>query len=92
MEADIIELDAVETDDEERDERLEVEVVPATIELVEDGVGVGEMVVSSSVEMIEVRVELERTVDWAEAWATYIISVVNRYVKNTYGSRFLLLP
>jgi len=67
LEAVTTELDAVETDDEERDERLEVEVVPATIELVEDGVGVGEMVVSSSVEMIEVRVELEMTVDWAEA-------------------------
>jgi len=63
LEADTIELDAVETDEEERDERLEVEVVPATIELVEDGVGVGEMVVSSSVEMMEDRVELERIVD-----------------------------
>ena len=63
MEADTIELDAVETDEEEKDERLEMEVVPAMIELVEDGVGVGEIVVSSSVETTEVRVELERTVD-----------------------------
>jgi hypothetical protein len=44
-----------------------VEVVPVVIELVDDGVGVAEIVVSSSVGMIEVRVELVRTVDWAEA-------------------------
>jgi hypothetical protein len=69
LEADTIELDAIEEDEEARDERLEVEVVPVIIELVDDDVGVGEIVVSSSVGMIEVRVELERTVDWAEAWA-----------------------
>jgi hypothetical protein len=67
LEAETIELDAIEEDEEMTDERLEVEAVPVTIELVDDGVGVGEVVVSSSVEMTEVRVELERTVDWAEA-------------------------
>jgi hypothetical protein len=77
LEADTIELDAIVDDEEARDERLEVEVVPVIIELVDDDVGVGEIVVSSSVGMIEVRVELVRTVDWAEACATYIISVIN---------------
>ena len=82
MEADTIELDdAIETDEEEREDCVEVEAVPVIIELEDDGVGVGEMVVSSSVEMTEVRVELDRTVDWAEAWATYVISVVNWHVK-----------
>jgi hypothetical protein len=67
LEAETTELDAIEEDEEMTDERLEVEVVPVTIELVDDGVGVGEIVVSSSVDVTEVRVELERTVDWAEA-------------------------
>ena len=77
MEADTIELDdAIETDEEEREDCVEVEAAPVKIELEDDGVGVGEMVVSSSVEMTEVRVELDRTVDWAEACATCLVSVV----------------
>jgi hypothetical protein len=63
------------------EERLEVEVVPVIIELVDDDVGVGEIVVSSSVGVTVVRVELVRTVDWAEACATYIISVINIDIK-----------
>lgn len=82
LEADTIRLDdAVEIDEEEKEEWVEVEAVPVIIELEDDGVGVGEMVVSSSVEMTELRVELARTVDWAEAWATYLISVVGRSTK-----------
>ena len=50
-------------DEERREEWVEVEAVPVIIELEDDGVGVGEMVVSSSVEMTELRVELARTVD-----------------------------
>lgn len=82
LEAEAIKLDAIEEEDEEMmDDRLEVEVVPVTIELVDDEVGVGEIVVSSSVGTTEVRVELVRTVDWAEARAIYIVSVANRYVR-----------
>jgi hypothetical protein len=78
LEADTIELEAIEEDEEARDERLEVEVVPVMIELVDDDVGVGEIVVSSSVGVTVVRVELVRTVDWAEACAIYILSAANR--------------
>ena len=81
MEAETIELDANEVDEEAMEERLEVEVVPVMIELVDDDVGVGEIVVSSSVGVTVVRVELATTVDWAEACATYIISVINMYIK-----------
>jgi len=82
LEADTIKLDdAAEMDEERREEWVEVEAVPVIIELEDDGVGVEEMVVSSSVEMTELRVELARTVDWAEAWATYLISVVGRSMK-----------
>jgi len=64
LEADTIRLDdAAEMDEEEKEEWLEVEAVPVIIELEDDGVGVGEIVVSSSVEMTELRVELARTVD-----------------------------
>lgn len=68
------ELDDIEDDEIGRDERLEVVEVPATIELVDDGEGVGEIVLSSSVDAIVVRVELVKTVDCAGGWAIYLVS------------------
>lgn len=51
--------------DDEREEGVELEVVSRVIALEDDGDGVGETVVSSSVEMMDVRVEPVMTVDCA---------------------------
>ena len=51
--------------DDEREEGIELEVVSRVIALEDDGDGVGETAVSSSVEMMDVRVELVMTVDCA---------------------------
>lgn len=94
----LLELEATElleiTDEVEevRDEEgVEVEAVIDADVWVEDGEGVGEVVVSSSVEMTEVRVELERTVDCAEGEAIWS-SALNPNTQNTHSGRFFLVP
>lgn len=78
--------------DDERDEGVELEDVSRVIALEDDGDGVGETAVSSSEEMIDVRVELVMTVDCAggvaicsSAWSRHVTSV-------TANSRWQTLP
>jgi hypothetical protein len=56
--------------EEDKEEGLELETVVEAIELEDDGVGVGETALSSSVEEMDVRVELEIMVDCADGVAT----------------------
>jgi hypothetical protein len=56
--------------DDDREDGLELEIVVEVIELEDDGVGVGETALSSSVEEMVVRVELEMMVDCADGVAT----------------------
>ena len=60
--------------DDEREEGVELEVVSRVIALEDDGDGVGETVVSSSVEMMDVRSELVMTVDCARGVAIYSLA------------------
>ena len=78
--------------DDERDEGVELEDVSRVIALEDDGDGVGETAVSSSVEMIDVRVELVMTVDCAGGVAIYSSARSSHGRSVTTSSQWQTLP